>query len=461
MQSLDLVPTNENLISTLEDDIFDRNRDLLRFIDLLENVTDSFSVAIDGKWGSGKTFFVKHIKILLDTYNPFLHRIKEDDKSRIKTSIHKITHKELVLQKNYVAVYYDAWENDSDPDPMLSLIYQIITQVDTDFTFAEGPSGKQIIEEIADALNIKGVKQLLELTKKEDPLGETKGRKNLHRLIVEFLNSLLPEKGNKLVVFVDELDRCKPDFAIHLLELIKHYFSVPNVVFVFSVNMEQLQYTVKRCYGESFDGSRYLNRFFDIVVSLPSAYMNKFYSQNGMNSGHVQEQICFSCIRYFEMQIREIGKFLRAVQIASGTIVNKSWGFPEENALLFSYLYVLPIIIAAKICNSEKCEAFTNGRGSEMFLTIVSCAGLWPAAFSYLLEDRERFGVDPLVPNGPDEINLSDRLTAAYNAIFVHTYPSINSELKIGQLAFSERTRQNLLKAASILSPYADYSQFQ
>lgn len=57
MQSLDLVPTNENLISTLEDDIFDRNRDLLRFIDLLENVTDSFSVAIDGKWGSGKTFF--------------------------------------------------------------------------------------------------------------------------------------------------------------------------------------------------------------------------------------------------------------------------------------------------------------------------------------------------------------------------------------------------------------------
>ena len=49
------------------------------------------------------------------------------------------------------------------------------------------------------------------------------------------------ERGNRLIIFIDELDRCKPTFAVHLLEQIKHYIFDDRITFVFSINLEQLQ----------------------------------------------------------------------------------------------------------------------------------------------------------------------------------------------------------------------------
>jgi predicted KAP-like P-loop ATPase len=97
----------------------------------------------------------------------------------------------------------------------------------------------------------------------DDPLSELKSQKDIHAIVEAFLDSLLSEQGNRLVVFIDELDRCKPSYAVHLLERIKHYFSNDRITFVFSVNVEELQHTVRRYYGEGFDASRYLDRFFD------------------------------------------------------------------------------------------------------------------------------------------------------------------------------------------------------
>ena len=72
-----------------------------------------------------------------------------------------------------------------------------------------------------------------------------------------------------LLIFVDELDRCRPDYAIKLLEQMKHLFSVPGVIFVLAINGEQLNHSIRAVYGAGFDSARYLRRFIDFDIRLP------------------------------------------------------------------------------------------------------------------------------------------------------------------------------------------------
>ena len=72
-----------------------------------------------------------------------------------------------------------------------------------------------------------------------------------------------------VAIFVDELDRCRPDFAVQTLEIIKHLFNVERVVFVIAMDISQLSHTVKSVYGEGFDSVGYLERFFNVMTILP------------------------------------------------------------------------------------------------------------------------------------------------------------------------------------------------
>jgi hypothetical protein len=72
----------------------------------------------------------------------------------------------------------------------------------------------------------------------------------------------------KLVVVVDELDRCRPDYALSLLEIIKHFFNVDGVHFVLGCNMEALAESVRARYGAGYDGQRYLQKFVTLKLSL-------------------------------------------------------------------------------------------------------------------------------------------------------------------------------------------------
>ncbi|MCY3923113.1 MAG: P-loop NTPase fold protein [Chloroflexi bacterium] len=74
-----------------------------------------------------------------------------------------------------------------------------------------------------------------------------------------------------LVVMIDELDRCRPNYAIKLLETAKHLFGVDGVVFVLCLDRQQLVHSIRAVYGEGFDAEGYLRRFFDIDYQLPHA----------------------------------------------------------------------------------------------------------------------------------------------------------------------------------------------
>jgi predicted KAP-like P-loop ATPase len=73
----------------------------------------------------------------------------------------------------------------------------------------------------------------------------------------------------RLIIFIDELDRCRPDYAVQVLECIKHFCSVPHVVFVVAIDRDTLNAAVQAVYGAiSIDG--YLRKFFDYHVELES-----------------------------------------------------------------------------------------------------------------------------------------------------------------------------------------------
>jgi hypothetical protein len=79
---------------------------------------------------------------------------------------------------------------------------------------------------------------------------------------------LLHKDGKPLVFIIDELDRCRPSFALELLERVKHFFAVPNVHFVLGAHLKQLENSVRVTYGSEIDAQLYLQKFISLHVEL-------------------------------------------------------------------------------------------------------------------------------------------------------------------------------------------------
>ncbi|WP_421295629.1 KAP family P-loop NTPase fold protein [Aeromonas sp. 604534] len=80
-------------------------------------------------------------------------------------------------------------------------------------------------------------------------------------------------------ILIDELDRCRPSYAVEMLETIKHIFDIPGVVFVLATDTEQLQHAIKVIYGDGFDAESYLGRFFHRRFTLGSISRREFIQQ--------------------------------------------------------------------------------------------------------------------------------------------------------------------------------------
>jgi translation elongation factor EF-G len=94
----------------------------------------------------------------------------------------------------------------------------------------------------------------------------------------DFLSNYAEKSEKPLVFVIDELDRCRPDFALELIEQVKHLFSVPKLTFLLVLNREQLEETIKACYGNGIRASSYLQKFVNIWLSLPRKFDNTQYS---------------------------------------------------------------------------------------------------------------------------------------------------------------------------------------
>nr|WP_295886149.1 P-loop NTPase fold protein [uncultured Devosia sp.] len=84
------------------------------------------------------------------------------------------------------------------------------------------------------------------------------------------------ERPMPMFVLIDELDRCRPSYAVAMLERIKHLFQIKDVVFIVATNTDQLKHSIRAVYGTGFDSERYLHRFFDLTYSLAEPQRNRF-----------------------------------------------------------------------------------------------------------------------------------------------------------------------------------------
>lgn len=450
MKSYDLQPTWDNLLQTFSNDTIGRNQDIAYFINIINAIEDGCTISLDGNWGSGKTFFVKQVKMVLDAYNENIQLMKPSDRQIIQNAFARYYAEEPVFPPQ-VCVYYDAWENDNDSDPVLSLVYQILKNANTDFSF-KNTSCIDIAASILDFFNGKNWSQLINSFKGENPLAPLEQAKNVEQLITEFLESLLPEKGNRLVIFIDELDRCKPDYAVALLERIKHYFSNDKITFVLSVNTSELQHTIKKHYGNDFDSSRYLDRFFDLRVTLPPANIQKFYNSLNFNSTHYTFDIVSAAvIDAFHFELREIAKYLRLLKVAASKPAYAHYSYLMGESLQFSICYIIPIMIGLKISDIQRYNAFIAGNDYTPLLEISGA--LSPRFFTDLLNRGETFDA---TDSSETVVSIDDKLKAVYEAIFSNTYNQQNCYTKIGEMRFSDGTKETLRRIDSLLSQYTN-----
>ncbi len=86
---------------------------------------------------------------------------------------------------------------------------------------------------------------------------------------IEKLKKAFKTIDKKIIFFIDELDRCRPDYAITTLEIIKHLFDESNIVFVLATDDNRLQSSVNSVYGSEIADEDYLRKFIDIKFNLP------------------------------------------------------------------------------------------------------------------------------------------------------------------------------------------------
>ena len=244
---------------------------LLQFF---SNTEEPLTLAINSGWGTGKTTFVIMLKQLLEN-------------------------------EGFPTILFNAWENDYSDDALISLIGEVVAKIKEDKHknhIMEEDIAKQVVEDgaklvrsIPSFIKLISAGQLdysienLEKINQEMSYSFAKSRLNKYsqnkKDILQFKNHLQEyvktitnigtEEFKPLIFFIDELDRCRPNFSIELLEKLKHIFDIEGVIFVLSIDKKELENTLKVIYGDiEIDG--YLRKFIDFTYNLPDPHIEEF-----------------------------------------------------------------------------------------------------------------------------------------------------------------------------------------
>lgn len=466
MEKYDINPTQDNVISSIEDNVTGRNDSLYYLLRFLNEQDDSWSIAINGKWGSGKTFFVKQCQLMVDFLN---NSNRSDNPNDIKQNqelakaLQKLCNPDSNKQSShnpddinrrpFRTVYYDAWEHDSEIDPIASLL-QVLASPTWSYQVAKHlKSLIQVGAAIADATTKVNLSSMQQLIYQYDQDLETQKRR-----FSKELSKLAPESG-KLIIFVDELDRCKPTYAVKLLERIKHYFTNPNVTFIFSVDLDQLQHTIKRYYGEQFAGYQYLDRFFDLVINLPEPDLNKYFENTkdmlqisklfGTGSSNYYQDFCGELINHFSFSLRQINHFYLKANSASYNLLNQYLNYENENNHWFfiMYCFLLPLMIALNQQDVHEYNRFISGNASEQTLQFWSNSKNFSRYYIDISDKQQKDGITttPDVLKGVKDI---------YTALFGND-PDNNDPLQISSRCYIENpgtSKNDLLNSCNLLS---------
>lgn len=435
-----LLPTDENLILTIKEDALDRNVELNSFCHLLSHSNSMNSIALDGRWGSGKTFFVKQCALLINAKNS-LSNIDENTAKDILEITEQSNSFEGLTDNKLLAVYFDAWENDSNEDPVLSLIYRIVQQLNLKTDGFDLNHLAHILGTIGDAITGRPITTVFECLNERNILDEIRKHEDLETTIKKFFEEVLFEKAEQLIIFVDELDRCRPSYAVQLLERIEHYFINDRITFVFSVNLEQLQHTIKNFYGNDFDACRYLDRFFDLRVSLPQINMEQYYRSLKLFDSNRIIDILKHIQKTYNLSLRELCKINDVVH----ELCLKN-NYTEIQDFMFKYIVTLCLTL--KITDISLHDDFINGKNDQPLLDLYD-NDFGDSICEMLLNNDEELG-DLITINGArlesdEKVSREEKLEELYEAIFTKNYTVHDYVTKLGDFGFTKESRKFIL----------------
>ena len=285
-------------------DMLDRGSFVEQVINLIENISDnqvSTCFAINGTWGTGKSFVLDMIEEQLET----------------------IQSPETVREK-YFIVRYNCWKYDYYEEPLIAIVSAIISEIEEKTKMFPDSQAKQEILGMFRAAGVSllsiantafkaktglDIQSAYETVIKGEKEGAEKYEKDheydtylgLNKVIGK-LSNLIQEIANDytVVIIVDELDRCIPEYAIKVLERLHHLTEEQrNIITIIAIDKSQLLASVKQLFG--FDN--------------PEKYLEKFISfEIKLDKGSVSEMITEKYADYIEMFDRNIFQFEDSVE---------------------------------------------------------------------------------------------------------------------------------------------------
>lgn len=365
----------------------------------------NFCLAINGAWGSGKTFVLDMIA------------------------------EKLSERQEYIVIKYDAWENNFYPDPLIAILSCVIDSLAEKlskmrgYTKAVVEAGKKKGKEIVDKLIKSGgkigfvatiVKTIAEIIPdlkkvslvddtKDSQLEVFKSYKSLLQEVKGLLNKLtkktfVSNKQTKLIILVDEIDRCLPDEQLRVLERLHHLFDIKNCVVIVTMNQASVVKTVHTIYG--IDGYEYLRKFFDFTLKLDvraseylknllDEYIKKFIKDQNFEEIKCAVDMAYQCLLCGNKNVldkvdnRELTRYYDAV-------VNASYAFGFQK-LTEHYIFFIMIalyirrIISPTFLSEEEIIAKQDERNMELELYKYPEKGMlyYDFLLHYLGIDRE------------------------------------------------------------------------
>ena len=300
-------------------DLLDREAPAKFLTQLVDGIDGPCVMAIDAPWGAGKTTFLK-------MWSRYLRN------------------------EGFPVVEFNAWETDHAADPFVALVSELKEGL---AEFDEG-SLKEKIKKTADAavqVALRAVPGLIRIAasgvlgvhppieKEIGTLLASYAEKRLNKYsedqksigtfrnrLQEMASDLAECRKHPLMILIDELDRCRPSYAIALIEVAKHLFEADHVVFVLSVNRTQLAHSVRALYGGSFDAPGYLRRFFDIDFRLPDSDRREFLRAM-LNEVPVAGTT--DLMRKFfgtsDLSLRHVGQAIRRLHLVAASLPKRLW----------------------------------------------------------------------------------------------------------------------------------------
>ena len=351
------------------------------FVDKICGLVDSlqekqnFCLAINGAWGSGKSFVLGLIE------------------------------EKLSKKQEYIIIKYDAWENTFYSDPLIAILSCVLDGLEDKLSKMKGYGkvaadfGKKKGKEIVDKLSESGgkigfiakiIKEIFEVipdlknvslvtVTKNNQLEIFKSYKSLLNQIKGLLNKLtekvfVSNEHTKLVILVDEIDRCLPDEQLKILERLHHLFKVKNCAVIVALNQACVVKTVKTIYG--IDGYEYLRKFFNFTFRLDTSaneylknlleeYIKSFEKiQVPTDEVEMPVKLAYRCLLYGsekaldKVDNRELTRFFECV-----TNVCNDFGWQKLNPYyVFFVLVALYIrkIISPTFLNTDEIIANQN-----------------------------------------------------------------------------------------------------